>query len=156
MFKNNGLSLNIAIVLAVLAPSVVFFQAFNSTSPQESYAGSPSNDSIAERIRPVVTLDDILGPQEEPQAVGDTVAAAARTPATLYQGACLACHAAGVANAPKFGDKVAWEPKASLGIDTLVQTVIAGKGVMPPKGGSSYSEDEIRSVIEYMLAEAGL
>ena len=157
MSKNNSLSLNIAIVLAILAPLVVLVQAFNSTSPKQSYGGSPSNESVAERIRPVVTLDDILGPKEEAQTGdGTAVAVTAKTPATLYQGACLACHAAGVANAPKFGDKVAWEPKASLGVDTLLQTVITGKGAMPPKGGSTYSEDEIRSVIEYMLAEAGL
>ena len=153
--KDNDLSLNVAIVLAVLAPSVVLFQAFMSTSPQDSYAGTSVQDTVAERIRPVVTLEDISGTQDAQQDAGAAVAVA-KTPEALYQGACLACHAVGVANAPKLGDKTAWEPKAALGIDTLVQSVVNGKGAMPPKGGSAYSDEEIRSVVEYMLAESGL
>ncbi len=93
--------------------------------------------------------------EDEQQQMG-SAPAVAKTPEALYQGACMACHATGVANAPKFGDKTAWEPKAALGINTLLQTAITGKGAMPPKGGSAYSEEELRSVIEYMLSEAGL
>ena len=155
-FKDNDLSVNIAIALALLGPSVVLIQALLSTSPQDSYTTTAGSDPVAKRVRPVVTLDDIRGPAEA-QSMDSTVAvAAAKTPETLYQGACLACHAAGVANAPKLGDKAAWQPKAALGVDTLVQSVITGKGAMPPKGGSAYSDDEIRSVVEYMLSEAGL
>jgi cytochrome c5 len=153
-FKNNDLSLNIAIVLALSWPSMILILAFMSNSPQDTYTTAVSNDSVGERIRPVVTLDDILGPESERQM--GSVVTVAKTPEALYQGACLACHAVGVANAPKFADKAAWEPKAALGMDTLLQSVISGKGAMPPKGGSAYSEEEIRSVIEYMLAEAGL
>ena len=68
----------------------------------------------------------------------------------------MACHAVGVANAPKFGDQAAWAPKVSVGLNALVASVVNGKGAMPPGGGSAYSEDEIRSVVEYMLAEAGV
>jgi cytochrome c5 len=61
-----------------------------------------------------------------------------------------------VANAPKLGDKAAWEPRAALGMDTLLKTAITGKGAMPPKGGSAYSDEQLSSVIEYMLTKAGL
>ena len=123
------------------------------SSQQVPAAVSTGNDTVAERIRPVVTLDDILGPEGEQQMV--STVAEVKTPEALYQGACLACHAAGVANAPKLGDKAAWESRAALGIDALLQSSITGKGAMPPKGGSAYSDEEIRSVIEYMLAESG-
>lgn len=153
-FKDNDLSLNIAIVLALMSPSIIFIQAFMSNSPQNANAVAMGQERVAERIRPVVTLNDIVGSEDE-QQMGSTLAVA-KTPETLYQGACLACHATGVANAPKLGDKAAWEPKAALGMNSLLQTAITGKGAMPPKGGSAYSEDELRSVIEYMLSEAGL
>ncbi len=152
-FKDNDLSVTIAIVLSIAWPSVILYLAITSNAPFNASAAAGSNDSVAERIRPVVTLDDILGPGDQ-QSVA--VVAEAKTPETLYQGACLACHAAGVANAPKLGDKAAWESKAATGIDNLLQSVINGKGAMPPKGGSAYSDEELRSVIEYMLAESGL
>ena len=152
--KNDDLSLGIAILLAILSPSVVLIQAIMSSSPQQTMSQTTDNAPLAERIRPVVTLNDILGPQDKQQM--STPVAAAKTPESLYQGACMACHAIGVANAPKLGDNAAWAPKAALGIDSLLQAVINGKGAMPPKGGSAYSDEEIRSVIEYMLSEAGL
>lgn len=152
--KNDDLSLGIAILLAILSPSVVLIQAMMSNSPQQTMGQTTDNAPLAELIRPVTTLDDIIGPDSKQQA--STAVAAAKTPESLYQGACMACHASGVANAPKLGDNAAWAPKAALGIDSLLQSVINGKGAMPPKGGSAYTDDEIRSVIEYMLSEAGL
>ena len=64
----------------------------------------------------------------------------------------MACHAAGVAGAPKFGDKAAWAPRLALGVDGLTASVIKGKNAMPPKGGSSASDAEIKAAVEYMTA----
>ncbi|MDB5871629.1 MAG: putative Cytochrome c [Ramlibacter sp.] len=72
----------------------------------------------------------------------------------LYKQACFACHATGVANAPKFGDKAAWAPRIKEGVPALVQSAIKGKGVMPPKGGTNASEPELRAAIEYMVNAA--
>lgn len=72
----------------------------------------------------------------------------------LYKQACTACHAAGVAGAPKSGDKAAWAPRIKLGIDALTASVIKGKGAMPPKGGSTASEADIRAAVEYMVSQA--
>ena len=69
----------------------------------------------------------------------------------LYKQACAACHVAGVANAPKLGDKAAWAPRIQQGVPMLVQSVIKGKGAMPPKGGSTASDAEIRAAVEYMV-----
>lgn len=70
----------------------------------------------------------------------------------LYKQACVACHAAGVAGAPKFGSKDSWATRLPLGVDALTASVIKGKGVMPPKGGSTASDAEIRASVEFMLA----
>ncbi|HBT33852.1 MAG TPA: cytochrome c5 family protein [Pusillimonas sp.] len=73
----------------------------------------------------------------------------------LYNTVCLACHAAGVAGAPKLGDKAAWEPLAAQGIDTLVSVVMSGKGAMPPKGGAvQASEADIRAAVQFMVSKA--
>jgi cytochrome c5 len=73
----------------------------------------------------------------------------------LYDSACTACHTAGIAGAPKFGDKTAWAPLAKEGVKHLVETVIKGQGAMPPKGGKpDATEADITAAVEYMLAAA--
>ena len=68
---------------------------------------------------------------------------------------CNACHATGVAGAPKYGDKVAWAARSKAGVDALVASAIKGKGAMPPKGGLATATDaDIRAAVEYMLAAA--
>jgi cytochrome c5 len=73
----------------------------------------------------------------------------------VYDKVCTVCHAAGVAGAPKYGDKAAWAPRAAQGKDALLQSVVKGKGAMPPKAGNAaLTDDEIKSAIDYMLAAA--
>jgi cytochrome c5 len=73
----------------------------------------------------------------------------------IYDTKCTTCHAAGVAGAPKFGDKAAWAPRAALGMDALLKTAITGKGAMPPKGTCmDCSDDDLKAAIEYMLNAA--
>lgn len=91
-----------------------------------------------------------------------TAAAPAATPTTvaagggeaLYKQACAACHIAGVANAPKFGDKAAWAPRLKTGLDAMTASVVKGKGAMPPKGGTAASDAELRAAVEYMASAA--
>jgi len=114
-------------------------------------------DDIALRLQPVVTLADIRGGKSTSMAAGGsgtTVAAvdnASKSPEQLYQGACFACHGTGAAGAPKLGDAAAWSARAAKGPDALLASAISGIGAMPPRGGSSYDEGQIRSVIEYIL-----
>jgi len=84
-------------------------------------------------------------------AAATTVAASANGEA-LYKQACMACHVAGVAGAPKFGDKAAWAPRLALGVDGLTASVIKGKGAMPPKGGAGAASDaDIKAAVVYMV-----
>ncbi len=86
----------------------------------------------------------------------EAVPAAGQTGKAVYGKACIACHSTGAAGAPKLGDKAAWEPRTAQGLDTLVNSVLMGKGAMPAKGGNnSLSEDDIRKAVEFMVAGAG-
>ncbi|MEK8052939.1 c-type cytochrome [Ideonella sp. DXS22W] len=79
--------------------------------------------------------------------------AQANTGTEVYKKACAMCHDVGLANAPKFGDKAAWAPRLASGRDALVTSAIKGKGVMPPKGGSTaLSDDEVKAAVDAMLA----
>ena len=82
------------------------------------------------------------------------VKASAGTGEALYKQACVACHAAGVAGSPKFGDKEAWAPRIKTGLDMLTASVIKGKGAMPARGGSAAPDADIRAAVEYMVSAA--
>ena len=69
----------------------------------------------------------------------------------VYQKACKVCHEVGVAGTPKAFDVAAWEPRLGLGLDTLVKTVQAGKGAMPPNGMCmDCSVEDFQNAIDYM------
>ncbi len=72
----------------------------------------------------------------------------------LYKQTCSACHAPGLLGAPKFGDKAAWAPRLAQGVPALVQSAIKGKNAMPPRGGSSASDADIKAAVEYMANAA--
>ena len=73
----------------------------------------------------------------------------------VYDKTCVACHATGVANAPKLGDKAAWAPRIALGLDGLLKSAIAGKNAMPPKGGSDANDVELARSIVYIANKSG-
>ena len=76
----------------------------------------------------------------------------AATGEEIYNGVCFACHKTGVANAPKLGDKAAWNKRLEQGIETIYTNSLKGKNAMPPKGGATnYSDDEIKATVDYML-----
>lgn len=77
---------------------------------------------------------------------------------TLFNSACTACHTAGIAGAPKVGDKAAWAPRIAQGTNTLYEHAIKGfqgkAGVMPPKGGSTAPDADVKAAVDYMVAAA--
>jgi cytochrome c5 len=111
-----------------------------SQSPQTQASEDPVTATPAPTERPI-TLAESVDPQR--LARGEN----------RYKMACAACHAQGVAGAPRLGDKAAWEGRLAQGIDGLVTTVINGKGAMPPRGGAmQFSNDDIRAAVEYMVS----
>jgi cytochrome c5 len=98
-----------------------------------------------------------------PAAAPAAVAAATPAPAAaaaggngeaVYKQVCVACHAAGVAGAPKVGDKAAWAPRIAQGLPALVTSAIKGKNAMPPKGGSAAPDADVKAAVEYMVGQS--
>ena len=133
------------------------------TSPETATAaGMPKSDANAGRPEATATAalnaqvreatpNTVPAPGSAQGATTTTAAATTSGPPALYNQVCSACHATGVAGAPKVGDKAAWAPRAAQGIDALTASAIKGKGAMPPKGGSSASDADIKSVVTYMV-----
>lgn len=90
-----------------------------------------------------------------PSVPGETVATAGKPGEATYTRLCSACHGSGAAGAPILGQKEAWEPRIARGMDALLQTVIAGKGAMPPRGTcGGCSDADLKSAIAYMVSRA--
>jgi cytochrome c5 len=73
----------------------------------------------------------------------------------VYAARCTACHAAGLAGAPKFGDTAAWAPRLGQGYDVLLTHALKGKGAMAAQGGGEQSDLEIGRAVVYMANKAG-
>lgn len=91
-----------------------------------------------------------------PATGGSTVTTSSGNGKKIYDTTCMACHAAGVAGAPKFGDKAAWGPRIAQGMDTLHTHAIKGyqgkAGMMPPKGGNmSLPDADVMAGVDYMV-----
>ena len=73
----------------------------------------------------------------------------------IYGRACVACHATGVAGAPKLGDQAAWAPRVAQGMDSMLVTAVNGRGAMPPRGTCmDCSDDDLKAAIAYMVSQA--
>lgn len=93
-----------------------------------------------------------------PAAAAAPASASADTGKQLYSSTCVACHGAGIAGAPKFGDKAAWAPRLQQGQNVLYEHALKGfqgkAGMMPPKGGSSAPDADVKAAVDYMVAAA--
>lgn len=79
---------------------------------------------------------------------------------STYDSVCFACHAQGIAGAPKHGDVATWETRVAQGRDTLVQRAITGftgpAGMMPARGGNpTLTDAQVAAAVDYMLAAVG-
>ena len=108
--------------------------------------GAMTPEAVAARIQPVGRL-------EFGTASG---AAGTRSGEEIVKSVCAACHQAGVANAPKIGDRNAWAPHIKQGLKGMVATAIKGKGAMPPRGGNpSLTDDDVARAVVYMANQSG-
>ncbi len=94
----------------------------------------------------------VIPPAAAPAAAAPTASAGK----ALYEQTCQVCHAAGVAGAPKFGDKAAWAPRIAKGMEELYKSAINGKPPgMPPKGTAMTASDaDIKAAVDYMTSAA--
>jgi cytochrome c5 len=106
--------------------------------------------------QPTAAATPAPAPQVTPQVAQETAQPAGEA---VFKKACITCHGAGIAGAPKLGDATEWSPRIAQGVDVLYQHSIGGftgkKGMMPPKGGfTSLSDDEVKAAVDYMVGQA--
>jgi cytochrome c5 len=71
-----------------------------------------------------------------------------------YNRFCFSCHAAGIADAPKFGDAAAWAPRIAKGEALLLRSTREGIAPGMPAMGLclSCSDAELAAAIDYMVS----
>lgn len=119
-----------------------------------------TGSSASERIKPV---GEVAFPAAKTAQAPGQAPVAASTPVRdgkqVYQSVCIACHAAGVAGAPKLGDKGQWAKRIVKGVDMLYASAVNGMqgtaGAMPAKGGNpALSDAEVKAAVDYMVAQS--
>jgi len=172
----------LALVLAITAALAACGKA-NDTGSTASTTSSSTSPSSYRSTTPAPSAAPSTAPSPSTAAAGSTspapstdttVAAGSTTPSTsgstsamgagpsgetVYNQTCQVCHGAGVAGAPKLGDKADWGPRVAQGKDTLYQHAIAGftgkKGAMPPKGGNTALPDaDVKAAVDFMVSKA--
>jgi cytochrome c5 len=90
-----------------------------------------------------------LGPAD-----GVAVAADEATGREVFVQNCALCHVHGVAMAPRVDNQAEWRPRLLFGRRVLLNSVLRGKGGMPPKGGNaSISDEQAAAGLDYMLEQ---
>ena len=118
-------------------------------------AGTAATVAATPAVAPAAAATAAATPASTPTAAKGAAVTAKADGAKVYASGCNVCHAAGVAGAPKFGDKAAWAPRIGQGVDALTTSVIKGKGAMPPRGAvPNVTDGEVRAAVEHMVAAA--
>jgi cytochrome c5 len=114
------------------------------TSANKPAAGAVDPEkAIAERIQKVGMVE--IRDANRPLKAGEEV----------YKAQCAACHAAGAAGAPKFGEAGAWGARIGTGFASLLNSALKGKGAMGAQGGGDFSDVEIGRAVAFMANAAG-
>lgn len=147
------------LLAALVALTIVIFVVAQmvSGSGRAKVKTVQADKEIAERIKPVGELV-VAGATAVANGVVSTANAAADGKGT-YNKACVACHGAGVAGAPKIGDKAAWAARIAQGNETLYTHAIKGfqgkKGFMPAKGGNaSLADADVKAAVDHMVTQS--
>ena len=146
-FIKTPQQLVVVILLSFIVPvvSIVLLVKLVLSQPHAD-ANALTQESVAARIQPVARVE-----------FGAAAAKpGARQGEDIVKATCAACHQAGVANAPKIGDRASWAPHLKQGLNGLVASAIKGKGAMPPKGGdASLTDQEVTRAVIFMANQSG-
>lgn len=152
---NTSFGSSVVVIIAVAVLVVIINSAMGSVLKGGVSAIDMSDEAVAARIKPVAQLNTgapIVPEAAAPVAAPVVAAGGARSGQDVYQSACFACHGTGAAGAPKLGDAAAWGPRASKGIDALMNSAINGLNAMPPRGTcGNCSDSELKAAVEYMV-----
>ena len=111
-----------------------------ATAPAEPAAPAPAPDAAAAPAAAVPVADAALGK-------------------SVYNKTCALCHAAGIAGAPKPGNKDEWGPRIAQGKETLYKHAMEGftgsKGAMPARGGNAkLTDEEVKAAVDFMADQS--
>ncbi|MDK6080199.1 c-type cytochrome [Massilia varians] len=138
-----------------VARAVVFMANRSGASFKEPVAPAPAAAADAAAATPAPAA---AAPADAPAPAAAPAVASADAGKNVYNAACIACHGAGIAGAPKLGDKAAWTARVAQGNAVLYEHAIKGfqgkAGVMPPKGGAAVSDADVKAAVDYMVASA--
>jgi len=140
----------------------VVFMANQAGAGWKESAPAPATATAAAPAAPSAAAPAAAAPvvaAAAPATGGAAAPAAAADGKKVFEGGCIACHGAGIAGAPKFGDKAAWAPRIAQGASTLYTHAIGGftgkGGMMPPKGGNAaLSDGDVKAAVDYMVSAA--
>lgn len=134
-----GTILAFTLLISLLAKS------FSGATPEDAPAAAVA--IVEENIKPVA---------EVAMAATDAGPHVEKSGEEVVTAVCGMCHTAGLMNAPKIGDKAAWQPRIAQGYDTLVKNAINGIRTMPAKGGNTaLSDNEVANAVVHMANLAG-
>jgi cytochrome c5 len=147
----------IVCVFALVIPVGIAYLGAQLVTGGKRIDTSEAKQSVEQRIKPVgdiVKFDGVAPSAPAAPVVVAAVAAKARSGEEVYQLACTVCHSAGIAGAPKTGDKTAWAARVAQGAATLYEHSIKGYKGMPARGGNStLTDDEVKAGVDYQLAK---
>ena len=140
------------LVVAVVASFVVPVVAIIMLVNYVDFDHKPSAGSDGLQAEAVALRLQRVGSVEVRDASSPAVL---RTGEQVYAAQCTACHAVGLAGAPKFGDAAAWAARIKTGFDALLGAALKGKGAMAPQGGGDFSDLEVGRAVVHMVNSAG-
>ena len=160
-------SMTIAGLVVLTVVLVLSALAINNHEPQETNPNQPAK--VAERIAPVGGVYAGDTGRAAMQAAADAASKAAASQVAyggttdgkeIYDHLCTSCHTAGIAGAPKLGDKAMWGPRIKQGLATLIKHATEGYhgpdgNFMPPKGGNPALNDaQIKAAVTWIVDQA--
>lgn len=144
----NVITLAALVIVSAVVGLLYFLAQVVSSNTASASSSAQTEEQIVERLRPVAGFE--MGATSKGPKTGEEV----------FNSLCTACHAAGVAGAPKVGDAGAWGPRIAQGEATLFKHALEGftgkTGTMPAKGGNpALSDLEIQRAVVFMANKSG-
>ena len=142
-------------VLALVVPVAIALLGAQLLSGSKHIDRTEPKKLVEQRIKPVGELVKFDGAPPPAAAAVVAVVAKAKSGEEVYNSACVACHGAGIAGAPKTGEIALWAPRIAKGINVLYEHAIKGFNAMPAKGGqTALSDDEVKAGVDYQVAKS--
>ena len=161
--------------LSVISMSVVFAVSAcsgdNTATEESAVADEPATaiEETAVAETEGTMPESVVEPDTESKVAtesADIVDEAAATPETdsvpevlaadagakLYESNCQVCHAAGLLDAPKYGDTAAWTDRLTKDKETLYMHSAKGFNKMPAQAVNGVTEAQVKAAVDYMLA----